>query len=234
MMQAVFIADDFGLSCAVNRAIVRAHTHGVLTGASLMTGAPATAEAVALARSHSTLAVGWHVQLCDSCPLTRGSWPWPNTPFRAGLALSLGRHREFLAAELAAQWEVFRSSGLRCAFVNGHHHLHVHPAVLRELRRLLPGDFSGWVRGFDVRLFGRPTPISAQLAVLVAPLARRALARSGFRLSRTLWGLDRLHAMQAAEVRAVLNKLPPGLHEFVFHPRSEGDTDCRALEELRV
>lgn len=234
MPQAVFIADDFGLSESVNLAIVRAHTHGALTGASLMPGGSAFTHAVTLARAHPTLAVGWHVQLCDSRLLTRASWPWPDTPLRAGLALGWGRHRDFLVAELAAQWQAFAATGLTCAFVNGHHHLHVHPAVLRELRRLLPAEFAGWVRGFGVRLFGRPTPGSAQLAALVAPLARRGLARSGFQLTETLWGLDRLHAMQAKEIRAALARLPDGRHEFVFHPRRlEGDLDLTALLELR-
>jgi predicted glycoside hydrolase/deacetylase ChbG (UPF0249 family) len=233
MQQVAFIADDFGATEAVNHAIVRAHCDGVLTGTSLMLGQAATAHAVALARETPTLQIGWHVQLCDARPLTRAAWPWPDSPLRAGLALGRAAHRDFLAAELAAQWEAFRATGLRCAFVNGHHHLHVHPAVLRELRRLLPADYAGWVRGFGVRLFGRPTPVSAQLAALVAPLARRGLARSGFRLSDSLWGLDRLHAMQAAEIRAALTKLPPGFHEFIFHPRSEEDADCSALVELR-
>jgi predicted glycoside hydrolase/deacetylase ChbG (UPF0249 family) len=139
-----------------------------------------------------------------------------------------------VAEELAAQWELFEAAGLRCDFVNAHHHLHVHAAVLRELRRILPTSFGGWLRGFSVRLFGSPVSWEARLSWMVSPLARHALARTGLRLSRTLWGLDRLFTMRALEVRAAIDLLPEGLHEFVFHPRAlQGDRDLEALIQLR-
>jgi hypothetical protein len=260
MQPVLFIADDFGLNEAVNLAILQAHQHGALTGASLMLGQAGTAHAVALARAHPTLQIGWHLHLCDSRPVTCARWPWGDTPLRAGFLLgATAAHRRFVAAEIAAQWQLFQATGLRLEFVNAHHHLHVHPIVLRALRRTLPAAFDGWVRGFGVRGFGSPsstgapvcnrlgglapkrpvtnrrsTSFAALLAQLAGPLARRALARSGFRTSQTLWGLDRLFAMQAREVRAAMAKLPAGLHEFVFHPRGgAGDADLAALLELR-
>ncbi len=235
MKQVVFIADDLGLCEAANLAIVRAHESGVLTGASLMTGQPGTAHALELVRRVPDLRIGWHLHLCDSRPLTCPRWPWGHSPWRAGLLLAATpANRRFLAAELAAQWHAFAATGLPCAFVNGHHHLHVHPYVLRLLRDLLPSDFDGWVRGFGVRLFGPPVPPGVRLARLAAPLARRGLDRFGFRLARTLWGLDRPFSMRAAEVRAAIGQVDDGLHEFLFHPRRcEGDADLDALIELR-
>jgi predicted glycoside hydrolase/deacetylase ChbG (UPF0249 family) len=231
MPQPAFIADDFGLSEDINQAIVRAHVEGALTGASLMLGQSATAHAIALAREHPTLEVGWHLHLCDAPPVTRATWRWGNSPWRAGLLLGATRaNRCCVATELAAQWQRFEATGLRCAFVNGHHHLHVHPVVLRALRRLLPGDWTGWVRGFELRWFGADRPSGVRLW---APLARRSLRRSGFPRSQTLWGLDRTFAMRAGEVQVALATLPAGRHEFVFHPRGDGsDPDLQALMEL--
>ena len=151
MKRVVFIADDFGVGEPVNRAIVHAHRHGALTGAALMMGQPGTDHAVALARENPSLEVGWHLHLCDSRPLTVTEWPWSRSPLWAGLAIGLtGRGRALARREIGAQWEAFRASGLRCAFVNAHHHLHVHPFVMRTLLATLPEDFSGWLR------WGRP------------------------------------------------------------------------------
>ena len=56
-------ADDFGISPGVNRGIVEAHEHGIVTSASLMTRWPAARDAAAYARSHPRLGVGLHVDL---------------------------------------------------------------------------------------------------------------------------------------------------------------------------
>ena len=51
MKRLVVTADDFGLSPEVNAAVAEGRRNGVLTAASLMVGAPAAAEAVALAKA---------------------------------------------------------------------------------------------------------------------------------------------------------------------------------------
>ena len=44
-------ADDFGQSPGVNRGIIEAHQHGIVTSASLMVSWPAAAEAAAYGRA---------------------------------------------------------------------------------------------------------------------------------------------------------------------------------------
>src|SRR5215469_1414329 len=56
-------ADDFGQSRGVNRGIITAHEHGIVTSASLMVRWPAAAEAAAYARSHPALSLGLHFDL---------------------------------------------------------------------------------------------------------------------------------------------------------------------------
>lgn len=56
-------ADDFGQSSGVNRGIIRAHEHGIVTSASLMVRWPAAVEASVYAKAHSELAVGLHLDL---------------------------------------------------------------------------------------------------------------------------------------------------------------------------
>lgn len=67
-MQRVLVvnADDFGLSMGVNRGIVRAHEHGIVTSASLMVLRPGAEDAAAYARQRPQLGVGLHLEPGDA------------------------------------------------------------------------------------------------------------------------------------------------------------------------
>ena len=58
-------ADDFGYTEGVNRGIVEAHQHGVVTSTSLMVNSPSSVEAAKLARACSRLSVGLHFVATD-------------------------------------------------------------------------------------------------------------------------------------------------------------------------
>lgn len=231
MKEILFIADDFGASEEINDAIVHSHRNGALHGASLMLGQRATEHAVALARENSGLQLGWHLHLIDSAPCTLARWPWPASPSAAGLALGFSpRARQLARREIQVQWQAFVATGLDCRFVNAHHHLHVHPFVRATLRRTLAPHISVWVR------WGRPCFFDAGPHLAYRMLHRLLLQPFGAsfaRRSTTLWGLDRLFRMNAAEIAAVLATLGEGRHEFVFHPRRRDDADSRCLRELR-
>ncbi|MCX6897722.1 MAG: ChbG/HpnK family deacetylase [Verrucomicrobia bacterium] len=233
--EVFFTADDFGLGPEINLAIVRSHREGVLHGASLMMGQRATAEAVQLARDNQHLRVGLHLHLCDSTPVTCAAWPWGSSPHRAGWSIGLSHAaRALMRREVEAQWDLFRATGLGCAFVNGHHHLHVHPAVCAALMEVLPQDFTGWVRLGQPRLFSQRLQDRARHAT-VAFWSGRGRRRSPRQTCQTLWGLDRLFRMQASEILSVVPGLSDGLHEFMFHPRAtENDRDVACLLELRA
>ena len=55
--------DDFGASCGINRGIIEAHRHGILTSTSLLVNTPWSEEAAVLARAAPDLSVGLHVDL---------------------------------------------------------------------------------------------------------------------------------------------------------------------------
>jgi len=233
----VFIADDFGMSAEINRAILHTHQHGVLQGASLMVGQPGSDDAVRLARDNPTLPIGLHLHLDNSQPLTRASWPWGkgSSYRRAGWAIGLsGKARQLMQDEVKAQWEGFLATGLPCAFVNSHHHLHAHPFVYKALLDVLPKHFTGWLR------LGKPHFFSFNAdAIWMLPIdtlfmeGRRR--RCPYRHSDTLWGLGRTFRMRAQEVVDMAKQLGSGIHEFYFHPRTiENDLDTRCLLELKT
>jgi hopanoid biosynthesis associated protein HpnK len=139
-MKVIVTADDFGFSSEVNRAVLRAHREGVLTSASLMVTGDAVDEAVEIARANPSLAVGLHLALSRArSALPREAVPdlvdsdrmFPNGAVSAGLRLYFSRRaRTQLRAEIEAQFEAFARHGIPLSHVDGHQHLHAHPAVL--------------------------------------------------------------------------------------------------------
>lgn len=59
----IVVADDFGWTEGINRAIVKAHTEGIVTEISLMLNAPGTDHALTLIKEHSFTNVGIHLGL---------------------------------------------------------------------------------------------------------------------------------------------------------------------------
>lgn len=232
--EVIFVADDFGMDAKVNEAIMYAHISGVLHGAALMMGQSGTDEAVGLARACLSLQTGWHLHLNDSQPSTRDRWPWGASPTRAGLSITLSpRARAIMRREIEQQWELFRATGLRCHFVNSHHHIHAHPVVYQTLREVLGTTFNGWIRLGDVHYF-QPAFRPFSPASWVNTLFRRGRGLSTWRTTDTLWGIDRLFSMKAGEVQTAISTLPDGFHEFLFHPRNLSCPDTLCLLELKA
>jgi hopanoid biosynthesis associated protein HpnK len=136
-------ADDFGLSSSVNEAIIRAHRDGILTTASLMVNEPGFGEAVKLARENPGLGVGLHLTLLaghsalppEKIPgLVNARGEFGNSPVGAGMDYFFKRGlRGQLRAEIHAQFEKFHATGPPLDHVNGHLHLHLHPAIFKIL-----------------------------------------------------------------------------------------------------
>ena len=69
MRRLIINADDFGFTSGVNRAILEAHTRGIVTSSTLMAGGGAFSDAVRLANNSPELSVGCHVVLIDGKPI---------------------------------------------------------------------------------------------------------------------------------------------------------------------
>jgi predicted glycoside hydrolase/deacetylase ChbG (UPF0249 family) len=107
----LFNADDLGYSRGINRGIVEAHEHGVVTSASMMVNTPATAEAVGLSRGHPDLSVGLHVNFTNE----------------AQRLFDLD-DEDACRHELRAQYRRFLDlMGQRPTHIDSHQHVHRHP-----------------------------------------------------------------------------------------------------------
>lgn len=230
-------ADDFGRSPAINQAIIRAHQEGILTTTSLMVNEPACTEAVALARQNPRLGVGLHLTfLCghaalppDKIPdLVNSQGEFTDSPPGAGFRYFFNaRLREQLRAELHAQFQKFRSTGLPLDHVNGHLHLHLHPTLFAIL--MADAEQLGLQRvrlTFDpfwlnLRLASGRLGYRAVHAVIFHTLAARArdqLRRRGLRHTGAVFGLLQNGCVDQQYVLRLLPRLPPGDSELYSHP----------------
>ncbi|MGH6979961.1 MAG: hopanoid biosynthesis-associated protein HpnK [Stellaceae bacterium] len=239
MHRLIVTADDFGMSTSINVAVEDAHRNGILTAASLMVAGDAAEDAIGRARSMPSLGVGLHLVLIDGKPmlpparlpdLVDESGRFPNAPARLGARIFFSSSaRRQAEAEIRAQLEAFRATGLRLDHVNAHHHFHFHPTVRDILIGLAPEFGIG-----AVRLPREPslTLGNAVVAPFVAGLRRR-LDRAG--IARNDWqlGLSATGAMTSPRTRALLEALPAGVTEIYFHPAT-GNEDHRALTDSAV
>ena len=63
MKYLIVNADDFGASRGINRGILQAHCHGILTSTSLLVNTPTSEEAAELSRTVPDLSVGLHADV---------------------------------------------------------------------------------------------------------------------------------------------------------------------------
>lgn len=230
-------ADDFGLAIPVNEAVEIAHRYGILGAASLMVSGEAMSDAVERARQLPDLRVGLHVVVVDGRPtlppdtvpdLVDSRGHLPRNLVGAGLRFFCSpRARRQLRAEVRAQFEAFRATGLTMDHVDAHRHMHLHPTVLSAIIEAA-GEYSVSM----VRLPREPlravrgTTIGRQLRaiarrLLLAPwlvLMRWRLRRAGLRTNAYVLGVSDTGAMTEAAVLRLIKQLPAEPTEIYFHP----------------
>jgi hopanoid biosynthesis associated protein HpnK len=248
-------ADDFGLAIPVNEAVEAAHTHGILTAASLMVTGRAAADAVARARGLPDLGVGLHLVLVQGTPalppveiqaLVGPDGLFPDDTLGLGVRLFFDHAVQAQAeAELRAQFERFRATGLTLDHVNGHHHFHEHPTLVRMVLRL--------AKEYGVRAMRLPVehPIRSARAMREGLIRRCAewlltaarytgmrgrLRRAGVAHNDHLFGRYESGRMTHERVARFLAHLPEGTTEIYCHPatRRWPGADCLPEDYLCV
>ena len=237
LKRLIITADDFGAAVPINEAVEEGHRSGVLSAASLMVGAPAMADAVERARRLPSLGVGLHLTLVDGRPvlsphhvpdLVGPDGRFSNDPVRFGIALFFSAEmRRQAEAEIQAQFERFRTTGLPLDHINGHQHFHMHPVVARAIARTAP-EFGApavriprepfwhsWRAAAD-----RPVDRLATWLFYTAQTVgmRRRLSAAGLPLNDHVFGVNDSGAMGERRLLAFLEHLPDGITELYCHP----------------
>ncbi|MGC2107869.1 MAG: ChbG/HpnK family deacetylase [Candidatus Korobacteraceae bacterium] len=246
MRRLIINADDFGLTSGVNRGIVEARDHGIVTSATVMANSLAFDEATALARTTpaADFSVGCHIVLLDGVPVLpadrvpsllqcggqNGSRLRENLSGFVAAALRHKLNPEEVQAEATAQIDRIQGVGIQPSHFDTHKHAHMFPAVLRPLLRAARARNVSAVRNPFGQLW--PLPLSsllrtrlawkrlAQLHVLrsFAAAFRREVAAHGLRTTDGSLGVLVTGVLDLPLFTAIVESIPEGTWEFVCHP----------------
>jgi chitin disaccharide deacetylase len=236
LRRLIINADDFGLTPGVNRAIVEAHSHGVVTSTTLMANGPAFEQAVQLAKSETRLDVGCHVVLVDGYPLLPASQvpslvsgPRFRNSLSAFAARAIAGHIDAgeIEAEAITQIRKLQAAGIAVSHLDTHKHTHMFPQVLQPLLRaakacgvhtirnpfepvrlsMLAGRPRLWKRWFEVRVLHT-----------LAGSFQRACKAAGVLAPDGSIGIAATGILDEPLFRALIDGLPEGTWELVCHP----------------
>lgn len=239
MRRLIVNADDFGFTSGVNRAIVEAHSRGIVTSSTMMANGATFAEAVELAKRNPQLGIGCHVVLIDGQPLLDPEKLPSLTELRrfrnslknfAGRALT-GRIAEGeIFAEASAQIRKLQASGISVSHVDTHKHTHLFPKILRPLLgaarecgvRAVRNPFGPRLPMRSSQLMRRPSLWTryAQLRVLggFAKKFHSTVAQEGFVTTDGTLGIEVTGTLDETLFHAIAESIPEGTWEFVCHP----------------
>jgi predicted glycoside hydrolase/deacetylase ChbG (UPF0249 family) len=241
-------ADDFGYTAGVNRAIVEAHRHGVVTSSTLMANGAAFADAARLAPAVPQLSIGCHVVLTDGDPVL----PAKQLPsltsaahFRDGMvafaarAIAGAMNADEIVAEATAQIRKIQSAGIVVSHIDTHKHTHLFPTILRPLLRAAAACGVRAVRNpFGPRLplqsshlLSRPGLWARYVEVRIlngfAGKFHAAVLQEGFACPDGTLGVVVTGALDETLFPAIARSIPEGTWEFVCHP-GYNDPDLQA------
>ena len=250
MRRLIINADDFGYTKGVNRAIIKAHTEGVVTSTTVMANGPVFSEAKELGEQCRDLSIGCHVVLIDGEPVL----PAAKIPslahsgrFADGLkafaarALTGQLDGTEITAEAAAQIRRVQAAGICVSHFDTHKHTHLFPKVLRPLLRAAAECGVRAVRNpFGPRLplrskelLKRPNLWTrwAEMRILgsFARNFRDAVQREGFVTPDGTLGIEVTGTLDDTLFTAIANSVPEGTWEFVCHP-GYNDADLQSAK----
>jgi hopanoid biosynthesis associated protein HpnK len=235
----VINADDFGLTCGVNRAILEAQRNGVVTSATLMANGAAFDDAVRTAAT-THLSIGCHVVLVDGSPLlpagqlpsliaSDGHFP-VNLTTIARKALTRKLNAAEIEAEATAQIRRLQSVGITVTHVDTHKHTHMFPAVLRPLLRAAqacgvrairnpfvpPGTLPAWTILRSTKLLRRSAGVVALRRF--NPTFNRLVHEIGMSTPDGCFGVVVTGSLDQDFFRQIATAIPDGTWELVCHP----------------
>lgn len=190
MKRLIVNADDFGFTRGVNKGILRGHTEGIITAATLMAGGAAFEHAVEIARSTPSLDVGVHLVLWPGGQELPRRLP---SFVRRSLVWSPGRVED----EFARQIEKVTVVGITPTHLDTHKHVHLLPWVMSAVVRVAKRFGIEWVR---------------------RPLLRRQVTRKGLRTPDHFVGVWMTGRLNQDNLIETLLDLRPGVTELMCHP----------------
>jgi hopanoid biosynthesis associated protein HpnK len=239
-------ADDFGLSPGVNRGILDAFRHGILTSTTMLVNLRSFEDAVGLARRNPDLPVGIHLSLLWGAPVSDPSTV-PSLIDRDGQfprSLSVLARRYWLGAlnldhvraEFRAQVERFRAAGLEPTHVDTHKHVHCLPGVLDALAHVVSEQQIQRVRfpyedglatpttdGAPANTTSMKSRLKSRLVAFLVRNGRPKLEGQGLRTTDHFVGIEQQDRLDGGTLQFILSHLRDGVTELMCHPGYDDD-----------
>lgn len=253
MKRLIVNADDFGLTPGVNRAIIEAHTHGIVTSATLMANMPAFDEAVEFAKAHPRLGIGLHFNLTQGKPLAplhlvrslinpEGEFLGTSTKLAKRWLAGQLRRKE-VSVELRAQIETLLNAGLVITHVDSHKHAHALPPIWSALTETLSAydihavrflrECVRWASAFGSPKLFKQSLTATALGWLSNGNAMRTPADT-LRTTDAFFGVAQTGFWSQAWLLNLLAQLPVGTSELMCHPGYDDGKLEQAQTRLRA
>jgi len=236
-------ADDLGWTDGVNRGIVEAFHHGIVTSTSLLANGAAFAGGVEAARSAPGLGVGVHLNLSDGPPVadreTVTSLLNKDGEFAGGpenLLLRRAR-RGLLLAEVENEWDAqiqkVRDAGISPTHLDGHKHVHMLPGLFEIALKLAKRHDIGAIRvaleasSLRAALSSGSKQnagvvmkqgVQARGLKLLARDARERAEHAGISTADYFCGIAQTGELTREGVEQFVKSLPDGTTELMCHP----------------
>lgn len=242
--QLIINADDFGIHPAVNEAVRKAATEGILTSTSLMAGGDAFDEAVEMARSMPSLGIGIHLTLVGGIkpvlpPSEVPSLTWDNGVFCHDYGKLIVRDLEgkISLSEVYAEWDAqiqkIMNTGLPVTHMDGHQHMHMWPHFYPIARDLAKKYHISCMRVPDEDvLFGMKDGHIIRWAAknglsLLSRMHRPDLKKNHIRTNDHFFGMLYGGHLSPERFAEFILQTKPGITEIMCHPSA----DTRAMED---
>lgn len=242
--QLIINADDFGIHPAVNEAVRKAATEGILTSTSLMAGGDAFDEAVEMARSMPSLGIGIHLTLVGGIkpvlpPSEVPSLTWDNGVFCHDYGKLIVRDLEgkISLSEVYAEWDAqiqkIMNTGLPVTHMDGHQHMHMWPHFYPIARDLAKKYHISCMRVPDEDvLFGMKDGHIIRWAAknglsLLSRMHRLDLKKNHIRTNDHFFGMLYGGHLSPERFAKFILRTKPGITEIMCHPSA----DTRAMED---
>jgi predicted glycoside hydrolase/deacetylase ChbG (UPF0249 family) len=235
-------ADDFGLTDGVCRAILKAHTEGIVTSTSVLAVAPAFARRAVLLDDVPRLGVGVHLAVVGEDPPLLSAREIPTLVDKRGHfmyswrqflpRMAIGRiDIDDVEREFTAQGEAVRTAvgPARITHLDTHQHLHLWPRIAGLVCRLA----QRWeVPAVRITRSASGSPKGRVVNRLAARLERRVKA-AGLVAPDAFAGFDEAGGFGVAQLAGVIENLAATrarAAEIGIHPGEHGDADLGRYE----
>jgi predicted glycoside hydrolase/deacetylase ChbG (UPF0249 family) len=236
-------ADDLGWTDGVNRGILEAFHHGIVTSTSLLANGAAFAGGVEAARSAPGLGVGVHLNLSDGPPVaereTITSLLNDDGEFAGGPERLLLRRvrRGLILGEVESEWDAqiqkVRDAGIAPTHLDGHKHVHMLPGLFEIALKLAKRHDIGAIRvsleASSLRAAlssGKKLHagvvlkqgVQARGLKLLARDAREQAEHAGISTTDYFCGIAQTGELTREGLAQFVKSLPDGTTELICHP----------------